>query len=371
MDALSSAWRLEEYLVDRATKHGVPLGGTLELLPLCNMNCDMCYVRLSREEMEARGRLRGANEWLRLAEEMKQNGVLFLLLTGGEPLLHPDFKEIYLGLLKLGMIVTINTNGTLIDWEWARFFGKHKPRRINITLYGKDETAYMSLCHYRDGFVRTAEAVRLLRTQGVDIKLNGSMTQMNRADARALVRIAKDWEVPITVDTYMYPAVRERDRDYDWGVRLTPSQAAETKLEIMQEMLSEEGYRNYCQNRMEQGFCRVEGTEHCGVRCRAGRSSFVINWQGRMTPCLIMSWIEEDVFERGFAEAWKRIREQVAGIRVSGQCMACEHRNICPSCAVSAYLETGQTDGVPEYLCEYTKELMEGLKRGREQSERA
>lgn len=62
--------------------------GVLELLPLCNLNCDMCYVRMSREEMEEVGRLRTMEEWTKTAEDMMKAGTLFVLLTGGEPLLY-------------------------------------------------------------------------------------------------------------------------------------------------------------------------------------------------------------------------------------------------------------------------------------------
>ena len=53
---------LEKYLIENAKKQNVPINGSLELLPLCNMNCDMCYVRLSRSEMERKGRLRTPEE---------------------------------------------------------------------------------------------------------------------------------------------------------------------------------------------------------------------------------------------------------------------------------------------------------------------
>ena len=124
------------------------INGSLELLPLCNMNCDMCYVRLSARETEAKGGLHTADEWIGLGREMQKAGVLFLLLTGGEPLLFPDFQKLYVELRQMGMILTVNTNGTLLDEGWADFFGRYKPRRINITLYGADDSAYEKLCHY-------------------------------------------------------------------------------------------------------------------------------------------------------------------------------------------------------------------------------
>ena len=92
----------EKIIYTRAANMQIPVNGSLELLPLCNMNCDMCYIRLSREEADARGGLRSVDEWIRLGQEMAQSGVLFLLLTGGEPLLFPDFRKLYLELKKTG-----------------------------------------------------------------------------------------------------------------------------------------------------------------------------------------------------------------------------------------------------------------------------
>ena len=73
MDALSSTTKLEERIVLSATRKRIPLGGAFELLPLCNMDCRMCFLRLTPEQMKAQGRLRTADEWLALAEEAKKS----------------------------------------------------------------------------------------------------------------------------------------------------------------------------------------------------------------------------------------------------------------------------------------------------------
>ena len=67
----------EKRILSRAAQLQNPVNGSLELLPLCNMNCDMCYIRLSRKEVEAQGGLRDAEEWIQLGKEMAQAGVLF------------------------------------------------------------------------------------------------------------------------------------------------------------------------------------------------------------------------------------------------------------------------------------------------------
>ena len=52
----------------------------MELLPLCNMNCKMCYVRKSKTEMDAEGRMLSCDEWLSIADEAVEAGTLFCCL---------------------------------------------------------------------------------------------------------------------------------------------------------------------------------------------------------------------------------------------------------------------------------------------------
>ena len=85
---------LAEHLHNRAVVKGIPLSGTFELTPVCNMSCNMCYVRKTPEELAQTGkRLRTVDEWMALADQMYQQGTLFLLLTGGEPFTYSGFRE--------------------------------------------------------------------------------------------------------------------------------------------------------------------------------------------------------------------------------------------------------------------------------------
>lgn len=124
---------------------------------------------------------------------------------GGGPLLVPGFKELYLALKAEGMVLTLNTNGTLLDEQWADFFARHKPRRVNITLYGADDAAYETLCRCPGGFEKALAAVRLLRARGVDVKLNGSVTPENVGEMDRLYAIARQLDVPMHMDAYMMP----------------------------------------------------------------------------------------------------------------------------------------------------------------------
>lgn len=356
MEHLEGASAAERMLIDRASEQRMPINGSIELLPLCNMNCEMCYVRLSREEMERQGRLRTAAEWLAVARQMKDAGTLFLLLTGGEPLIYPEFKQLYTALRALGFLITINTNGTLIDEDWAAFFGQHKPRRVNITLYGADEQAYASLCHYPGGFARVTRGVRLLREQGVEVKLSVSLTPQNRDELDRLFAVGAELGVPVHVDTYMMPAERERSLPFDQQARLSPEEAARGRVRAFLLAMGPQSFLEFAARHLMLTRQMPPPELPNKMTCLAGSCSFTINWQGQMRPCVVMTSPAADVFALGFDAAWKQIRAEADGIVLSETCAACPLRALCRTCAASALLETGCYDGVPAYMCRYTKE---------------
>lgn len=354
----------EQRLVNRARQLGIPITGAMELLPLCNMNCDMCYVRLTKAEMEAQGKMRTGKEWLDLGYQMARAGTLFLQLTGGEPLMHPDFKEIYLGLKKMGMILTVNTNGTLIDEVWADFFAANKPRRINITLYGSCGETYDSLCHYPGGFERVLRAVKLLRERNVDVKLSGSLTRNNAADLSGMAEIAAELGVPLHVDTYMIPAARERAMPFDQQSRLMPESAAAAAFDFVKATKSPEEFAAY-RDAMLRCVDRPMSVraEPAVPGCLAGRCGFTVSWQGRLQPCEVLTEPAENVFESGFEAAWTRIRQQFETVRYCADCSACRLRPLCSPCPAACLLETGDYRGRPEYLCRYAAETERLLRR--------
>lgn len=214
----------EAFLLRRAAKTGVPITGSFELTPLCNLNCKMCYVRMNRTEQERISRLQTAEEWTALAEKLRDAGTLFLLLTGGEPLLYPAFRAVYLAVRKRGMIVTVNTNGTLLNEDWAAFFAKNPPRRVNVTLYGASGETYKSLCGDETGYAKAMRGIQLLQAHGVPVKVGVSVVRQNRHDLETLFQITKERNLELEPDTYMMSTESGQHE-----ARLSPEKSAALK----------------------------------------------------------------------------------------------------------------------------------------------
>jgi MoaA/NifB/PqqE/SkfB family radical SAM enzyme len=93
----------------------IPLSGMFELTERCNLNCVHCYVNQPASSRVARARELTTDQVKRILDQAADAGCLFLTLTGGEPLLRPDFIEIYLHARKRGILASIFTNGTHVD----------------------------------------------------------------------------------------------------------------------------------------------------------------------------------------------------------------------------------------------------------------
>ena len=356
---------LTQYLLNKASRGCLPMSGTFELTPMCNFSCRMCYVRQTRQEVEQHSRkMMTMAQWLQLAREAREAGMLYLLLTGGEPLIWPDFWPLYEQLSEMGFLISINTNGSLIDERAVERFRKHPPVRLNITLYGASDETYHSLCQVRGSFSRVDRAITLLQEAGIPVKLNGSLTPHNAGDLPAMVEYARARDLIYEVNTYMLPPLRRRPDQV--GVnsgRFTPEEAARYDLQYRRLQYGEEAYRHYL-DRIRRGVIPAPGLDSSCVdpvdgriRCRAGSASFWVTWDGYMTPCGMMPEPKEDVTVQTFAQAWQAVAEQSARMRLSGVCRSCPNRQLCHSCAAMAMAETGSASGIPRYLCEMVMQM--------------
>lgn len=356
---------LTEYLHTKAVMKEIPLNGTFELTPCCNLSCKMCYVRMTRQEQERIAPLRTAGEWLDLAQRAKEAGMMYLLLTGGEPFLRKDLREILTGLSRMGLIITINTNGTLIDEETVRWLKELPVFRVNITLYGASRETYGQLCGNPDAYDAVVRAIHLLKDAGMAVKLNCSVTPYNAHDLEDIFAFAKEEGLVVQAASYMFPPLR-RDKDMvGQNDRFEPEEAARQQARIMYLTSGKEAFLKRMKEQaplsLSEDFedCSADvPKEGLGVQCRAGRCSFWITWNGKMLPCgMLPSEGAPNVFEEDYLKCWKQIRNKIDQVRMPSKCNGCELKEQCKACAAMVYTETGRFDQIPEYRCVMAQKL--------------
>lgn len=355
MSSLQTEPRMATYLHARGAKMGFPVGGNFELTPRCNFSCPMCYVH--KKDAHVEGELTG-QQWISLAEQARDAGMLFALLTGGEPLVRKDFFQIYGAMKEMGLMVSVNSNGSLLSGKIRDKLLEDPPFRVNVSLYGGSEETYASMCG-QPSFHDVVENVRALKEAGVDVRLNVSITPYNLHDLEDIFRISRELGVHAKATAYMYPPIR---LDGDKSHRLSPEEAAQAMvdwdlLRFQPEEFARRARAMKSCEVVEQRECAAD--LHEGVQCRAGSTSFWLCWDGRMLPCGMMPGPGTRPLEQGFQAAWQELRELTRQIRTPDKCVACPSRPVCCSCAAVCVTETGKTDGVPEYVCRMTDQQID------------
>ena len=354
--------RIQEMLIEQARQRRMPLTVNVELLPICNLNCKMCYIRTSREQVEKLGGLKSVDEWILLAEQMKKAGVLFLLLTGGEVFLYPEFRKLYIELYKMGFIITINTNATLINEETVDWLKCYPPKCISISLYGASDETYEVLCGAKGVFSKVDHAIQLLVQNRIRVEIKTMVTPLNVQDIPFCFRYASIRGLHFEPALYAFPPTRKLKKEEQ--VRFSAEETTYYQFACNRMMSKQESFDSEIVKHLQ----KYEDTRHnagsdvYGFTCGACNSLCWITWQGKMTPCAMLNEPYTNPFECGFLAAWEELKQKCDVILMSPQCSHCDKREVCTVCPAANYAETGSFEMASPFHCKMTELTLDKMK---------
>lgn len=345
---------MNSYFDRIARQRGIPIKGTFELTPLCNLNCKMCYVHLSQEQLshQEKKQLTGS-QWIQIMQQAIDCGMMYALLTGGEALLHPDFEKIYLFLLNRGIQVSVNTNGLLLDEKRIAFFQKYRPREIHITLYGANDDVYEAVTGRR-AFNRVIQAIRQAKEAGLALLVNVTPNRyMPVEDALSLIQLISSMGVRYGINSNLSIPREETGRAED---RHDMSLDEYIQLYKRVKLLQDEQIRPVCEEEIPLPGGNVRD-ELKGFRCGGGRSSFSIVWHGAMQPCLTVTDLRADALSMPVAQAWQQVNEAVRNYPIPRECSGCAFERLCPVC-VAQHAEDAPLGHASPRLCARARRLI-------------
>jgi len=310
----------DNFMEIKCREQGIPKHGQLELTPLCNLDCKMCYVHLSHCD-----RLLSVEQWKTIMNQAHQAGMMYAGLTGGECLTYPGFDELYLYLRDIGVQVSVLSNGILMNAERIAFFKQHPPRLIQITLYGSSEDAYEAVTGKRI-FGTVFTNLMALKEADLPVKIAITPNRFMMNDMRPLLSLVESTGIPYTINSELFPPREETGRQKE---DFSDQQYVDI-FRIQNEFNGRELTPIDPIEMPDEGQCREKA---CGVKCGAGRSGFSIKYDGTMTACTNLDEAKAYPLETGFAEAWKTINTAANSYPRPTECDDCEYESVCLSCA--------------------------------------
>jgi radical SAM protein with 4Fe4S-binding SPASM domain len=335
-------------MIRRAALSRQPAYGAFELTSRCNLACRMCYVRHGAGDREQLARELPASAWLELTRQAVAGGMVFLLLTGGEVFLRPDFFEIYEPLTRMGLVLSLFTNGTLITPEIARLLAAAPPSRTEITLYGATPATYEAVTGRPGSFAACCAGIEALVSHRVPLGLKTTLTRQNVGELEAMRRLARQWGVPFSA-SWMLAGRPDR----------TPTPLEDCRLSAADCISLEATDQASADEWTEMALKETDPGRRANFYCQAGKAAFAINPAGEMHVCMLLSQPAARPLENGFAEAWQEVQAYADSAPPAAvKCRDCEVLAYCARCPAWSWMETGTlTDPVP-YLCDLARARM-------------
>jgi radical SAM protein with 4Fe4S-binding SPASM domain len=329
----------------RAAACRQPINGTFELTERCNLACRMCYVCQAPGDGARHAKELTAAAWLELARQAVDNGMIFLLLTGGEMFLRPDFFELYTPLTRLGLMLTLFTNGTLITDVIAGRLAEAPPSRTEITLCGATAATYEAVTGVPGSYARCCGGIEALVKHRVPLGLKSTLTRRNVGELEAMRQMAHHWGLPFSAG-WLLSKRRDGARSEVEDCRMSAAEC------VALEATDRASATEWTEAALRESSL---GNDH-NFYCQAGRAAFVVNPRGEMNACIDLPLPAARPLEIGFRAAWEQVQGYVDSAPPPAPlCLACEARTFCPRCPAWSELETGTlTEPVP-YLCEIAR----------------
>lgn len=330
----------------------IPFSGSIDLTRRCNLHCIHCYLAESASRPVGSREL-STQQIRSIIDEITEAGCLFLLITGGEPLLRKDFSEIYCHAKSNGLLLTIFTNGTLITESVADLFSELPPYSVEISLYGATASTYEKITGIKGSYNLCIKGIQILLRNKINVQLKTMLMSINSHELSSIEDLAKNFGVRFRFDAAVFPRMDGDKTPLNY--RVSPEDA------VHKELSDPVRYRDWQEYVLRNNGNYV--TENLYV-CGAGSTNFHIDSYGNLQPCLMTHNVRYDLLRGNFLSGWYTIYESVKQRRVRQDfsCKGCEKVAFCNYCPAFFFLENGAEDICSEYLCRLGSLRHAGLK---------
>jgi radical SAM protein with 4Fe4S-binding SPASM domain len=334
-------------LHQRQAGQRVPTQVSIEVTRRCPLECLHCYNNLPMGDMEAKKRELSKEEHFKMLDELVEMGCFWLLYTGGEIFARKDFLEIYTYAKKKGFLITLFTNGTIINEQIADYLVEWPPFAIEITLYGRTRETYEALTAVPGSYDRCLRGIKLLKERGLPLKLKTVATSINKHEVFAMKQFAEEeLGVDFKFDGQVNPRIDCSQSPL--AVRLTPEEVVALDMHNPKSVTE---YRKLVTHELEGP---LRSSQSGSVySCGGGFNSFAVNAYGEVGICVISQQETFDIRHGGLVPAWEQSLFELRArkrTRVT-KCVECHIHSLCGMCPANGEMENGDRESPVEFLC--------------------
>lgn len=341
-----------ESLMNSLAGRRYPLAASIELTERCNLSCVHCYINQAPNDRDVQERELTTAQWLGVIDQIADAGCLFLLISGGEPLLRKDFKEIFLHARRKGMIVSLFSNATLLTPELADFLADNGLHSLEVSLYGATAETYEDVAGLPGSFERCLHGIELALERKIDTSLKTVLITLNFPELQALKTLAEFFGVKYRYDGLLWPRV---DGEKDTTIYQIPQ---EDLLRLDEEDPERLGAWAEVSKLNEGQLLRSTRVLFCGAAFR----SFHIDSSGKLSACMMLRNPSYNLQEISFSDAWEELgKVRQLKRQQHSECEYCTVNALCQQCPGWSMQYYNDHETPVPFICELGKKRAERL----------
>ena len=302
--------------------HGLPCSLHIDLTNACTERCIHCYIANYKPHFLP------LELGKRVLWEFREACGLTVMFSGGECMLHPQFRDFIRFAKGLNLNFIVMSNLTRCDADMVSFLAEVQPQFVNVSLYSMTAAEHDTITTIPGSWNKTMDAILALEKAGVPVRLASPIMQANRHALPALREFAKSHRMHLIPDCDIFGQV-----DHDCSNQSCALSLAETECV-------------WCEH-PDLFYKAPAAPERCTPEakvCDIGKHSMNINAVGLYYPCdgchgIVLG----NANEESFAEVWNGEKMQILRElrnRDFGECAHCENRPWCKVCPTRNFNET-------------------------------
>ena len=317
------------------------------LIRRCNLTCKHCYA--TSADIDFQGELSTA-EIYRVMDELRTFNVPVIILSGGEPMLHPDILDIAARAKSRGFYVGLSSNGTLIDDTNIQQLSDLDLDYVGISVDGMKAT-HDKFRRRQGAFDEAVRGIKLCLSHGIRVGLRFTLTQDNHSDLRPLLDMMRDLEIDKFYLSHLNYAGRGNKNRTDDAHHEITREALTTLIEHCLEDIEAGRLTEFVTGNNDADGVFLDQWVQKNIPEKSDQLSAILErWGGNSSGINIanidnlgnvhpdtMWWDYSlgNVRDRSFADIWNDTSEPLMhGLKqrprpLKGRCALCAHLNIC------------------------------------------
>ena len=316
---------IRDFLREYTCANHMLMSACVELTYRCNERCIHCYID---DGKPTRPELRLA-DYVKIFDQLKECGCSSVLITGGEPTLHPDFLEIVRYAKKVGLLVDIYTNALKIDDSLIDELILIKPNSVSFSLYGGTADVHDAITQVPGSFESSLNTIMKFKCAGLNVYIKTVVMKQNYKSYEDLLKLGKRLGIGIT------PAL---------SIMPTHSGVNADKFRLLSVPEYEEIFK--LEDKYNKKYTDFQISDRVEFICASGLNAISIDPFGYMHPCNACPEVLGNAKYDSIRSAWEysdrlRYLRSLKFDDISDSCEQCPDKRWCAICIGSAQRENG------------------------------